>query len=406
MSFLHPQKKQACLKAICGVLLSGFSVASLAAEEAVSDDIILPVFGGDLKVGGAMRANFLYGDYPETGAASPSSSDNGTFKLDTFRVNLDYTNGNVVGKLEYRWYDGYNFLHTGWLGYNFADESQLQVGVNRVPFGPGAYGVSQSFFFDQHYYMGLSDDMDLGVKYSRKSGALSYDVAYYYSDEGNYNGATKDSARYSYDVVNESGTGYEERNQFNFRGIYSLAGDSDVTTDLGVSLQLGELESQGAQDDGDQMAFSVHMVNKWQDFTLASQLTYFEFDVDAGQPLGTDALVQLGAYDFPNTAAAEGYIPAISLSYYQEVSSVNWLDYVIPYIEYSSIIKQESGFNDSEMATIGAAWGHDGWYIYTDLVYSNGNEFIGGDAPYGDRLGANQTEEWLYRFNINFGYYF
>lgn len=381
-------------------------ILSATLAHAAGDDIILPVFGGDLKVGGAIRANFLYGDYPETGAASPSSSDYGTFKLDTYRVNLDYTNGNIVGKLEYRWYDGYNFMHTGWLGYNFDDESQLQVGVNRVPFGPGAYGVSQSFFFDQHYYMGLSDDMDLGIKYSSKAGALSYDVAYYYSDEGNYNGGTKDSARYSYDIVNESGNGYEERNQFNFRGIYSLSSDGDATTDLGLSLQYGELKSHGSQDDGDQMAYSVHMVNKWQGFTLASQVTYFNFDVEAGQSLGTDALVQLGAYDFPNTAAAEGYIPAVSLSYYKEISGVSWLDYVIPYIEYSSIIKKESGFNDSDMATIGAAWGHGGWYIYTDLVYSNGNEFIGGDAPYGDRLGANQAEEWLYRFNINFGYYF
>jgi hypothetical protein len=55
---------------------------------------------------------------------------------------------------------------------------------------------------------------------------------------------------------------------------------------------------------------------------------------------------------------------------------------------------------------LGAAWGRGGWYIYTDLAMSNGNEFIGGDTAFGDRLGANVDDEWLTRFNVNFGYYF
>ncbi|MEZ4567401.1 MAG: hypothetical protein R2860_10730 [Desulfobacterales bacterium] len=44
---------------------------------------------------------------------------------------------------------------------------------------------------------------------------LAIDMAYYVSDEGTYNGSnfSKDSVRYSYDVVDETGDGYEERNQ-------------------------------------------------------------------------------------------------------------------------------------------------------------------------------------------------
>lgn len=360
---------------------------------------------GPLRIGGAMRANYAIGDYPETGAASRAFEDGGNFALDTFRINLDYADGPYIGKVEYRWYNGYNFLHTGWLGYQFDDKRQLQIGVNRVPFGPGPYGVSQSWFFDQHYYLGLADDMDLGVKYHHESANWSWDIAYYAADEGHYTGASRDSARYSYDVVNESNDGYEERNQFNIRGIYRFAAN-ELKTDLGVSLQYGELKSRGVQDDGDRYAASLHMVNKWHHFTLASQITYYRFDVDARQPLGTDKLMQMGAYDFPSTAAAEAWIPAVSLSYYHETSQIGWLDYVIPYLEYSIVVKTEDAFNDSELATLGAAWGKDNWYIYTDLSASNGNEFIGGDDPFGDRLGANQTHDWQTRFNINFGYYF
>lgn len=374
------------------------------AEEAVEDEPAEIRFG-PLRVGGAMRANYAIGDYPETDGASRSFDDGGNFNLDTFRLNLDYADGPYIGKVEYRWYNGYNFLHTGWLGYQFDEQRQLQLGVNRVPFGPGPYGVSQSWFFDQHYYLGLADDMDLGAKYHHETGNWKWDAAYYIADEGNYIGASHDSARYSYDVVNESDDGYEERHQFNLRGIYQLS-INDVTTDLGLSLQYGQLESRGVQDDGDRYAASLHMVNKWGQFTLASQITYYRFDVDSRQPLGTDKLVQMGAYDFPSTAAAEAWLPAVSLSYYLETNQIAWLDYVIPYIEYSTVLKQESSFNDSELATLGAAWGKDNWYIYTDLSASNGNEFIGGDAAFGDRLGANQDDDWQTRFNINFGYYF
>ncbi len=388
--------------------------AQLAAEEkmAAANDLgpdkieITDPTGGTLKIGGAIRANYAVGDYGDaTGGPSRAEGDYGDFSLDTFRVNLDYTNDAFLGKAEYRFYNGYNFVRTAWLGYDFDNGGQVQVGVNRVPFGPGPYGVSQSWFFDQHYYVGLSDDMDLGVKYTQPVGNWTFDVAYYYSDEGTGAGDSRDSARYSYDVVNESGDGYEERNQFNARAIYSMK-DVAVPTDLGVSLQYGQLSSEGPQDDGDQFAASVHMVNKWNNFTLATQLTRYEIDVDADQPLGTDKLVQFGAYDFPSTAATEAWIPAISLSYYHETPGLAWLDYVIPYVEYSAVVKDESDFNDSELVTLGAAWGRGGWYIYTDLAYSNGNEFVGGETGFGDRLGANEDDDWQYRFNINFGYYF
>ncbi len=181
---------------------------------------------GPLKIGGAIRANYINGDYTDTGSGGPQRGGHGgNFELDTFRVNVDFKQDNWVGKAEYRWYNGYNFLHTGWIGYNFSDNSQVQVGLNRVPFGVGPYGPSNSWFFDQHYYVGLSDDMDMGVKYTTKFGKLALDLAYYGMDEPDFNGHSKESARYSYDIVDNGGeySHYEERNQFNVRAIYSLA---------------------------------------------------------------------------------------------------------------------------------------------------------------------------------------
>lgn len=162
------------------------------------------------------------------------------------------------------------------------------------------------------------------------------------------------------------------------------------------------------QDDGHHYALSVHPVFRVDNWTLATQLTYYEFAVDdtPTEVDGTDRLVQLGAYDFPTEAAAEAWIGAVSLSYKYETPGIAWLDYVLPYIEYSSIMKEESEFNDSELMTVGAAWARGGWYIYTEMATSNGNDFVGNESGFDSRFGANPDDDWETRYNINIGYYY
>ena len=380
---------------------------------------------GPLTVGGAMRVNYVLGSNPGGGSGPSRGGNGGNFELDTFRINLSLDYQQFIGKLEYRWYNGYNFLHTGWLGYEFDDAGQLQVGVTRVPFGPGPYGISQSWFFDQHYYVGLADDMDLGIRYVTTRGNWDLGFAYFPSSEGEWNGTSEDSARYSYDAVkwtesiDEDGNlsfggavnGYEERNQFNVRAIYRLA-ESAVPTDLGLSLQYGQLRGERA-DDGSHWAASAHMVDQIGNFRLASQLTRYEIDIDADNPWGRDTLIPMGAYDFAWPVATKAWIPAVSLSYKYNTPQLGWLDYVLPYVEYSNIVKDEDEFNDSQMVTLGAAWPRGGWYIYSDPVYSNGNDFVGSDGDdysnifdgVGD-FGVTGNDKCNYRFNINFGYYF
>jgi len=245
---------------------------------------------GPVTVGGAMRVNYIYGSYEDSGSGPSRGGDGGNVELDTIRANLALDYRQWIGELEYRWYNGYNFLHTGWLGYRLDEDSQVQVGITRVPFGAGPYGVSQSWFFDQHYYMGLADDMDLGVKYVGQLGQWKLDLAYFVSSEGNWNGSSKDSARYSYDavkwdsaldpdgnVVNGPLNGYAERNQLNVRAIYALEFDS-WTADIGASLQYGQFDGKRA-DDGNAWAAAVHMVSEFGNCLLGAQLSRCRIDV-------------------------------------------------------------------------------------------------------------------------------
>jgi phosphate-selective porin O/P len=384
---------------------------------------------GPVSIGGAMRVNYVYGDYDNTDDGPSRGGQGGNVELDTFRINASLDAGPWIGKFEYRWYPAgsgksYNFLHTLWLGYEFDEQSHLEVGQNRVPFGAGPYGVSQSWFFDQHYYVGLADDPDLGAKYSRAGERWSWDLAYYWRSEPSFSGRSEDSARYGYDAVRWRETidvdgnvdydvarsGYREKDQGNLRLVRHLGGEN-WESDLGASLQYGSLAGSGVSD-GDQWAASIHAVNRIDNWTLGLQLSRYRIDIDGDNPWNTDDLVPFGAYDFAWPVATDSWLPAVSLAYRVDTPAVPWLDYVLPYLEYSSIIKSADGLEDSEMAVLGAAWASGGWYIYSDLAYSNGNYFVGDKGDDYSRVdgvgdfGVAGNTRWHYRFNLNLGYYY
>ena len=405
-------KKRMVGAVVCGLVSCVSTQAAIPLNEVIQD-----VTGSDigtLNIGGAIRANYVYGDYADS--AGPSRGDNGgNMELDVFRINADWQKENWVGKAEYRWYPGlkgvgYNFFHTAWLGYNFSNEDQVQVGLNRVPFGVGAYGPANSWFFDLHYYIGLSDDMDLGVKYTHSDGALQYDLALYAAAEPNGNGASADSARYSYDIIDDGSLNgaYREAGQLNGRVIVSVASNS-IPTDLGVSLQVGILKANdnSMADDAISYAASLHSSSTVGPWNLKLQCSYYDHGVDFNNPLASDDLVQMGAYDYAAPIASKGFVPAATLSYTWNAARYDWLDSVTFYAETSAIIKDGvdnagNDLNDSMMNSVGAAFACGGWYTYVEYASANGNYFIG---PGGD-FGANSADEWEGRLNINLGYYF
>lgn len=368
---------------------------------------------GDFSIGGAVRVNYI-NDSTEQDTSNNSKGDQGVFDLDMIRLDIDYNNDSFLGKFQYRWYPGYlagqngtnySFIHTAWLGYAIDDVSQVQVGINRVPFGPGAWGISQSWYFDQHYYVGLCDDMDLGVKYKSSYENINYDLAFYPKSESRGTGEGGESARYAYDVVDD----FHEKNQINGRMIYTAEIGEDKH-DFGLSLLYSDLESQlSGVDDGSRYAVSAHMINRFGDFTLATQLTRYEMSVDKDNDKEDDPLITMGGFNYGEGVASKAWLPGFSLSYKADTPDISWLDYALPYIEYSNIIKDEDGYNDSYMWMIGAALARGNWYTYVDFALANGNYFVG---PYTssdggvNNFGVNDGDEMERRLNINFGYYF
>ena len=380
-----------------------------------------------IKIGGAMRVNYAYGTYGDEDNPHPRGEKIGDADLEIFRLNADLDYHNIISRLEYRWYDNYSMIHTAWLGYKVGDSSTLKAGIVRVPFGPTAYGVSTSWFFDQHFYVGLADDPDVGIVWSNSVGKLAYDAGYFLMSEPQTIGNSLASSRYGYDVVKWKETadkegnvewgvgenGFDEQHQFNLRAIYSLESFGDV----GVSVQYGLLNGTDVGDDesGNHYALSAHMKNSFANFTLFSQFSYYAHNITDETRWGTADLIPMGAYDFAWTVASEGLIPALSLRYGGlNTESISWLDSVTPYIEWSTILKTVEEYNASTLVTIGASWTLLGaLYVYSDFALSDGNFFVGNRSDdYNNvfkgvnHVGANGNNMWHWRLNFNFGYYF
>ncbi len=397
-----------------------------------------------IKIGGAMRLNYVVGTYEDRPRGDSLEDDgrgdnNGDVDLEIFRLNADLDFHNIIGRFEYRWYpryfgnsSGYSMIHTAWLGYNLGDSGTLKAGIVRVPFGPTAYGVSTSWFFDQHFYVGLADDMDLGIRWNGIFDKLTLDAAYYLRSEFQTDGSSLDSSRYSYDIVKweekaeadgnvkwgVEENGYDEQHQFNLRAIYTLADIADV----GVSLQYGLLKGTnvGADDSGSHYAVSAHMKNSLAGFTLYSQFSYYAHNITDKTPWGTGDLIPMGAYDFAWPIASKGLIPALSLRYDGiDTSGISWVDSVTPYAEWSTIMKRVDDYNASTLVTVGASWTIlESLYVYSDFALSDGNFFVGNKTDDNKRegygsiydgagdFGANGNNAWNWRLNFNFGYYF
>ena len=382
------------------------------------DHRILPINAGPLDIGGAFRFNYSYRDW-QTGRPTEDYDDDGQMDLDTIRVNIDLEDIEPwIGSFEYRYYRyrgaySYNMLHHGWLGYQFNDMEHIEVGVTQVPFGILPY-ASHNWFFQLPYYVGLEDDYDLGFKYVNKDDPWNWQFAYYPRDEGNYNGKTDDSTRYSYDVVEvDSGvaadagvtgttsTTNEERHQFNARVTHTMLHDGDNKTELGLSAQYGLIDNEITDDYGNHYALGAHLDGYYGPWNAKLEAITYEYDLE--NPDGvSDKVVPMGAYDFPYPVATDGHMLVGGLS---RDFPVDWgpIKKVTLYNDYSVLFKTADGFENTYQNVAGMSFAAGRWFIYVDVASAKRHPWFAA----GDGLGSGTGDsDWNTRFNINFGYYF
>lgn len=342
-----------------------------------------------IALGGALRFNFYWENFDET-----VKSKRGDSGLDIFRLDADGRIGDFLLSADYRFYSFMNVLHHGWIGYEFDTLGHVELGVTRVPFGLLPY-ASHNFWFGTPYYMGLSDDYDLGAKWVYENGPWQWQTAFFKNGEF---GSPSNLDRYSYDVVAVGDTRNEESNQLNLRGTYTLGADSSCSHEIGLSGQYGQIYNADTNRNGDHWTAAAHLdtrCGRWNFQLQAARDVYSP----ANPPDVPDNVIRMGGFGTSYDLAAETSVLVANVAYNLPVSW-EYIDQVTCYNDYSRVFKDEDAFDDSQLNTTGCLLGIGPLYLYLDLIHAENMVFFGNGSLAGDG-----EDGWLRRFNVNVGYY-
>ncbi|MBA6411640.1 hypothetical protein H2508_00710 [Parahaliea sp. F7430] len=342
-----------------------------------------------IDIGGALRFNLVYRDDVEDSVGKRGESG-----LDIFRLNIDGAINNILLSAEYRFYSYMSTLRYGWLGYQFADDSQIQVGISQVPFGLLPYAAHNSWF-GLPYYLGLSDDYDMGLKYERQDGPWSSQLAFYKNEELNDSSSAK---RYAFDLVRSGDQQNEEINQINARLAYTFGLGSNCETEVGASYETGQVYNTVSKKRGKHRAAALHLDSRCGRWNLQLQGTRYDYDV--ANPLGVDdSVVRMGAFAGTYDIASDADIWVANLAY-NFSSPWKHIDSITCYNDYSRLDKDLSGATDSQINTLGCAIGSGPIFTYLDYIVAKNMPYFGNGS-----LGHGGNDDWQSRLNINIGYY-
>ena len=368
-----------------GICLTLLVVISQAQER------VLPKF----KLGGALRFNYNFCDW------KPGHRDRGgDFGFDVLYFKLSGSYRNIILSADYRFYSkdfGGPMLKYGWIGYQFNDKSQMQLGLTGVPFGIQPI-ASHNFFLQIAYYIGLEDDSDMGIKYLYQGDTWDFTFAFFKNADELLFGSDNETSddRYGYDVAGRN----KEINQINGQAFYKF-GES-TRQRLGGSAEFGQLYNLDTRKNGTHYAFALHYELTTQKVSLKAQLTTYAMNPKNGEG-DDDELISMTAYGAPYLVAAKANVYMLGAGYTIPVNR-KFLKKIQVYNDFGWLDKQNNDYKDSFQNVTGCMLDGGPVCIYVDYALGKNHGWLG---PNFNGFGAGgESDSWHARFNVNVGYYF
>ncbi len=368
-----------------GICLTLLVVISQAQER------VLPKF----KLGGALRFNYNFCDW------KPGHRDRGgDFGFDVLYFKLSGSYRNIILSADYRFYSkdfGGPMLKYGWIGYQFNDKSQMQLGLTGVPFGIQPI-ASHNFFLQIAYYIGLEDDSDMGIKYLYQGDTWDFTFAFFKNADELLFGSDNETSddRYGYDVAGRN----KEINQINGQAFYKF-GES-TRQRLGGSAEFGQLYNLDTRKNGTHYAFALHYELTTKRVSLKAQLTTYAMNPKNGEG-DDDELISMTAYGAPYLVAAKANVYMLGAGYTIPVNR-KFLKKIQVYNDFGWLDKQNNDYKDSFQNVTGCMLDGGPVCIYVDYALGKNHGWLGPDFN-GFGTGG-ESDSWHARFNVNVGYYF
>ena len=356
---------------------------------------------GAVTVSGTLRANYQDKDYGET------ASDQ-KLKFDAAILNVAYESPDWFGKFQYRCYQydtlcDFSTLVQAYAGYRLNSTDNITLGLQPIPFGPGRYWDT-SFYAGINNTMGLQDALNLGVNYHFETpSATKIDLAYFATDGGNYHGTSKDSARYTANLVSSSDplkTDLNEKNMWMARVDQDLKflSTDNLKVSVGGSYWYSDIENKKTSADGERNTWALFNRINYKNLNVV--LTGGKQSITNKDALNPNSST-FGSFDGEYDIANEGYFYTVDTSYtFKNVrDSLN----VTPYVVFSGFNKKEQGFDDSQRNIVGVAWDYKNISLYTEYLMSKNDPFVGGR---GNSLAAGDDGKWNKLLNLMLVYNF
>ncbi|MFB4390411.1 hypothetical protein RAC97_04930 [Pseudomonas sp. LS_2] len=361
----------------------------------------------NLDIGGAVRAR---GDFDPDENISE-------FSLDNVMLTATYTSDSWIGAAKYRFYGGdYPFRATtdklgdvsfpeyAWIGYKFDENRQVQIGLNKVPFGLQQYFGSM-FFETLGNVIGLEDVQDLGVKYIQQVGEWNFQGGYYISPADQGKGTSRGGRTWSPSVAAADdyvvdGSNNKERDIVAARLVRNFK-MGNWQSEVGGSILTSSLENRDTDSKGRRNAVAIHY--KGKNGPWGVQLQAARQVMNPKNP-GTDKLVSFGALDGTFNVASKGDLYVADLSY-DIADKFGWLTNIKVYGNYSLFDKDESTFKDSQRFILGTSFSVGRFFVAVEWLNGKNDPYVGASS-YTQSAGAGGSNQWENQLYTNIGYYF
>ncbi len=360
---------------------------------------------GALTLSGTLRVNYQDKDYGEVAADQK-------VKLDAAILRLAYDAPDWFGKAEYRCYQydtlcDFSALIYGYAGYRFNSTDHLTVGLQPIPFGPSRFWDS-SFYASINNTLGLQDIHNLGVNYHFEMlSATKVDLAYFATDGGNYHGESRDSARYSTNMVTSSDplkTNLQEKNMWTARVDQDLKflspffNHDDLKLSAGASYWYSQIENRKTSENGSRNTWALFNRIGYKNLNIV--MTGGKQSINNKDHLRPDSS-GFGSFDSEYDIANQGYFYTIDSSY--RFDHVRGALNLIPYWVLSGFDKKRKEFENSQRNIVGLAWEYKNATLYTEYLISKNDPFVGGTV---NSLAKGDDGKWNKLLNLMLVYNF
>ena len=355
---------------------------------------------------GTLQLKGVYNDWDDV-----DKDTGGDLNFGKFVLGVDGQHDDFLYSLEYRFYDGYQFLKKGWMGYEASDNDTVKVGLIQTPFGNMDYGYL-GWYGTLPYLSGFNDNQNAGITWDHTQGAWDTSLAFFKSDQlgdGNeHYGANPVGNTPTDEDGNPTNQGNTAENQLAGRVAYTFGQGTDYTTEVNVSAKGGQLYNNYTQDSGSSWQAAVGLSGSYGSWLTQLQATAYEYDAENPDESASgisDNVMQIGAFNFNYLIPAEGQMYSASLGYSMDVDwgaidnlyFYNDFSYISPEADYSPLNGGFGDVDDPMLNDLGMKVTAGPYYAWFSVV-ANKNAL--------GYFGSPTDDQWHTSVQTNFGFNF